>query len=278
MTYKIVADSSSNITRFEGADLVTVPLKIITSQKEYEDTPELNVDEMVADLREYSGRSSTSCPSVGDWLAAFGEADRVFAITITSQLSGSFASAFQAKQQYEEMYPDKKVCVVDTLSTGATMVFTAEKIRDMIAAGAEYDDICMELQSYLKHTELFFMLKSMRNLANNGRVSHAVAKIAGVLGIHVLGVASEEGTIALMNKCRTQTSALRKIVSGMAERGYSGGKICITHTQNPEGAEELVGMIRSQFPNAKEITVSENRALCSYYAELGGIIIGFETK
>lgn len=277
MTYKIAADSSANITALSGADFVTVPLKIITSEKEYVDEPSLDVDKMVAELRTYSGRSSTSCPNVGDWLAAFGDADRVFAITITSQLSGSYASAVQAKKQYEEANPEKKVYVVDTLSTGPTMVFVAEKICDMLAEGAEFEEICAELPRYLEHNELFFLLKSMRNLANNGRVSHALAKIAGVLGIHILGVASPEGTIALLHKCRSQNTALKKIISEMDARGYNGGKVCITHTQNLDGARELAEQIRQSFPDAK-ISIFENRALCSFYAELGGIIIGFETN
>lgn len=277
MTYKIVADSSANMMGFSGVDFETVPLKIITSEKEYVDEPALDIGNMVNELRTYNGRSSTSCPNVGDWLGAFGDADRVFAITITSQLSGSYASAVQAKEQYEEANPGKRVYVVDTLSTGATMLFVAEKIRDMLSEGAEFDDICAQIPAYLKHNELFFLLKSMRNLANNGRVSHTLAKIAGVLGIHVLGVASEEGTIALLHKCRSQNAGLKKILYEMTERGYNGGKVCITHTLNPDGARELADMIRREYPGAS-ISISENRALCSFYAEYGGIIIGFETN
>ncbi len=276
MTYKIVADSSANMIAFDGVDFATVPLKIITSQKEYVDTPELSVGEMVSDLRGYSGKSSTSCPNVGEWIEAFGDADRVFAITITSKLSGSYASAVQAKEQYEQEYPDRRVYVVDTLSTGGTMVLVAEKIRELLAEGADYDKICAEIPKYLERNELFFLLKSMRNLGNNGRVNPTIAKIAGVLGINVLGIA-REGTIALLHKCRNQPSAMKKILSSMKEMGYKGGKVAISHTLNLDGANELFSMILREFPNAK-VSICENRGLCSYYAEQGGIIIGFEKE
>ena len=275
MTYKIAADSSSNLLSFDGVDFSVVPLKIITAKKEYVDNAELDVSAMVRDLHEYSGKSGSSCPNVADWLEAFGDADRVFALTITSKLSGSYGTALQAKSQYELEHPDRKVYVLDTFSTGATMVFAAEKIRDMLGAGCDFDEICETVHEYVyDHTSLMFLLKSMRNLANNGRVSPAVAKLAGVLGIHVLGVA-KEGQISMLSKCRNQNSGFQKILSEMAERGYNGGKVSISHTDNPAGSETLAKMIHEKYLDAS-IDIIENRALCSFYAELGGIIIGFE--
>lgn len=75
----IVADSSANLFQTDFADFVPVPLKILTDEKEYVDDQALDVALMLADLREYKGRSGTSCPSVGDWLQAFGDAEEVYA-------------------------------------------------------------------------------------------------------------------------------------------------------------------------------------------------------
>ena len=85
----IVLDSSADTAAEKELPRTLVPLKIITSNKEYVDNAALNVGEMIADLRAYSGRSSTSCPNPQEFLAAFGEAKHVFCITITGGLSGS---------------------------------------------------------------------------------------------------------------------------------------------------------------------------------------------
>lgn len=66
----IVADSSANLFQTECSGFQPVPLKILTDEKEYVDDERLDVASMLADLREYKGRSSTACPSVGDWLQA----------------------------------------------------------------------------------------------------------------------------------------------------------------------------------------------------------------
>ena len=66
----IVADSSANLFQADCADFMPVPLKLLAGEKEYVDNEALDVASMLTDLREYKGRSSTACPSVGDWLQA----------------------------------------------------------------------------------------------------------------------------------------------------------------------------------------------------------------
>ena len=97
---KIVADSSADLTSFTGTDFASAPLKIITSQNEYVDDKNLDVEGMVNELIKYSGKSSTACPSPIDWLKAFGESKYIFCITITSALSGSHNAACIAKADY----------------------------------------------------------------------------------------------------------------------------------------------------------------------------------
>ena len=77
MKIKIVTDSASNLFSLPGVDFESVPLRIVTDSKEYVDTVSLNVTEMVNELSTYKGRSSTACPGVGDWLAAFEGYDEI---------------------------------------------------------------------------------------------------------------------------------------------------------------------------------------------------------
>ena len=182
MNYKIICDSSSNL-RPAAAHLATVPLKIVTDKKEYTDDETLDVASMLLELESYKGRSGTSCPNVADWLEAFGEAQWVFAVAITSNLSGSYNAAVQAKQAYEEEYPDRRVCCLDTLSTGGEMVLIQEKLEQLIAQGLSFDEVEAAIREYMHHTHLGFMLERMDNLAKNGRVSPIVAKACGILNI-----------------------------------------------------------------------------------------------
>ena len=141
MNYKIVSDSSSNVLAFSGVDFKSVPLKIITAKHEYVDNAELDIKKMVNEVKETKGKSGTSCPNIGDWLNAFEGANIIFAITITSRLSGSYASAAQAAKIFMDAHPGAKVFVVDSLSTGPEMFIIMEYIREKMLAEKSFEEI-----------------------------------------------------------------------------------------------------------------------------------------
>ena len=130
MKIRIVADSSADLFTTEDKSIVSVPLKIVTNEKEYVDDENLDVALMTEEIAAYSGRSGSACPGVGDWLESFGNAEWVFGITITSNLSGSYNSARVAKETYEAEHPDRKVFIIDSLSTGPEMKVIVEKLKN----------------------------------------------------------------------------------------------------------------------------------------------------
>lgn len=277
MKIKIVADSSADMLALSNVPFESAPLKIITAEREYIDDDNLNVLEMVTDLQSYKGKSSTSCPNTDDWLNAFGDAEEVFCVTITGTLSGSFNAATLAKHTYEEMYPNRRVFVLNSLSAGPEIGLMIEKIEELILEGKAFDEICKTVIDYTKNTGLLFMLESMKNLANNGRVSPIVAKMAGILGIRVVGKASNKGDLEPLNKCRGENKALQTIVQHLKAFGLKNGKVRIAHCFNEKAGKALKELIQSEFTKA-QVKVYRCRGLCSFYAEKGGLLVGYEAK
>ena len=275
MNYKIVADSSSNIFSFPGVDYDCAPLTVITAEKQYPDVPDLDVEGMIDDLKTVEGKTSTSCPNIQDWLNAFEGADGVFAVTITSNLSGCYASCVNARDVYLQEHPEAKVCILDTLSTGPEMHLILEKLRELIDLGLDFDTIESSIRGYMTGTHLSFSLQSLTNLARNGRVSPVVAKVVGVLGIRLVGVASDVGTLEPLHKCRGEKKAMETMYEDMKERGFRGGKVRLAHCRNENYAKNLKDRIRVDFPDC-DIDIYPCGALCSYYAEEGGLLVGYE--
>ena len=272
---KIVADSSANVLQLQATAFAAAPLKVITSEKEFIDDNRLDVDAMVSWFDTYKGRSKTSCPNPADWLEAFADAEEVYCVTITSGLSGSYNAACIAKQMYEAEHPGKQVCVIDSLSAGPELVLLIEKLEEYIAAGMVYEEICRQIREYQRKTGLVFMLESLKNFAANGRVSPAVAKIACVLGIRIVGKASEQVTLEPTNKCRGEEKSLAAILAHLQDHGLCKGKVRIAHCMNEGAARKLEGMLHAQLPQ-RDVKIHTCRGLCSYYAEKGGLLVGFE--
>ena len=156
---KIVTDSSSDVPSLSGVELASTPLKIITEEREFIDNDALDIAEMVTYLEKYKGRSSSACPSPNDFLNAFGDAEEVYCVTITSGLSGCYNAAVAAKKIYEEENPTRRVLVIDSLSTGNEMALIIEKLRDFILEGKslkkkkkgiKIKNVCNKIQKSVK--------------------------------------------------------------------------------------------------------------------------------
>ena len=274
MSFRIVSDSSSNVLSMGDVNYTTVPLKII-AEKEYVDDAALDLSGMMEDLRNHKGKSGSSCPNVGEWLEAFGDAEEIFCVTISRNLSGSFAASVQAGETYMEEHAGRKVFTFDSLAVGPEMMMIVDKIRQCEAEGLDYEATKAKVLEYHNRTHTVFCLESMLNLARNGRVSMAVAKIAGMLGIRVVGIAAD-GQVTPVHKPRGAKKATQTIVEMLKERGFEDGNILrVAHCYAPEAAQALREAILAEFPNTR-FMLEHTTALCSFYAEAGGLIIGFE--
>ena len=275
MRIQIVCDSSANILRSPDPHYTTVPMKIIAGTREFVDTPELNLQEMVDFLKEFKSKSGSSCPNVQEWLDAFGNNQEVFGITITKHLSGSYNAAQQAAELHMETHPGAKAYIFDSLSTGPELMMIVDKIRQLEAEGLDYETIKEQVLHYHNHCHTIFCLQSMTNLARNGRVHPAVAKIAGMLNIRVVGNAAG-GEIVPVHKPRGDKKAIHAMVDLMGERGLRDGNLVrIAHCLNETGANTLMEALQVKYPNCRFI-IEPTTALCSFYAEEGGLIVGFE--
>ena len=275
MNIKIVADSSANLFSLPGTDYASVPMKIVTDEKEFVDDGHLDSAEMMAYLDKDKGRSGSSCPNVHDWLEAFGEGENIFTLAISRSMSGSHNSALQAKEVYEEEHPDRKVCCLDTLTAGPEMLLIVEKIQELAAQGLSFQEMKVKLKAYMNTTHMNFMLSSVKNLAKNGRVNPLIAKAVGILNIHIVGQASDSGTFQQEHKCRGEKKGLDALYALMKKNGYKGGKVRINHSFNESAALALKSMVLQEYPEA-DIAVAPTAGLCTYYAEQGGLMVGLE--
>lgn len=272
---KLIADSSSDRPAIAGAEVQYVPLVVSTDHVHFVDDETLDVRQMLDTLSAHRGRSYTACPSVDGWLTAFDGGDEIYAVTITSALSGSYNAAMAARELYLQEHPGAKVAVFDSLSTGPELRLILEKLQELTAQGLPFEQVEVQTREYMHHTRLLFSLQSLHNMAQNGRVSKVAAAAVGVLGIRIVGTASAEGTLQQLNKCRGDRKALPELLEHMQKAGFHGGKVRITHVNNPALAGTFLEQLKAAWPEA-DASIAPSSGLCSYYAEEGAIMVGFE--
>lgn len=279
MRWMIVSDSSCEIRTLEdtapGVAFAIVPFKITIGEKEYVDLASLDVPDMIRAMTEYEGVSTSACPSPEEWAAYYREADNVIALTISSNLSGSYNAAIAARQMVLEETPDKKIFVLDTLSDSGALASGARLVNRLIGEGKSFDEICTALKEFNDAGHIMFALCSFENLVKNGRVNRVVGFIAGKLHMRVLGRRTPDGRIDFFYKTRGECRVLSRILEEMERTGFDGTRpVVIAHCMNPEGAEKLRGDICARWTDAS-VSVVPCAGLCSFYAQDQGIIITY---
>lgn len=277
MAVRIVSDSSANLVSRPEQNFIAVPMTINTDEKEYVDDENLDVFQMLDEMAGYTGRTGSACPAPGTWLDAFEGSDEIICIALTSALSGCYNSALSAAEMYLEDHPDAKLFVLDTKSTGPENELIVEEAKALSTLDMPFEEKCTLLKGYAKNTHLFFSLSTVDNFVRNGRVSPALAKMIKLLNIRIVGKASDGGELEPTNKCRGDRNALNQLYKNMIAAGYNGGKVRIRHTRCKKAAEEMQRVIMERFPNA-DVRVHRNHGLCSYYAESGCFLVGFESE
>ena len=279
MKWKIIADSGCDYRSLDNlapdTEFVSVPLTIQVGETIYRDDAQLNIDQMMEEMYATTTASKSACPSPDDYMKSFEGADNIVVVTITGTLSGSYNSAEIAKKIYLEEHPNTKIHIIDSLSAGGEVDLLVRKLNHLVAESLDFDQVVDAITAYQSKTKLLFVLAKVDNLVKNGRLTKLVGTVVGLLNIRMVGEASKTGTLELLQKARGQKKAIKAAFDELLKSGYAGGHITIAHCNNEKFIEQFSELVREKFAQAS-IEVLPTSGLCSFYAEEGGLLMGYE--
>ncbi|HFI0064544.1 TPA: DegV family protein [Streptococcus suis] len=277
--WKIVADSGCDYRQLAqlapDTEFVSVPLSIQIGGQSFVDDASLDIDQMVSVMQSTSEAATSACPSTQAYEEAFAGAENVIVVTITGGLSGSFNAARVARDMYLEEHPDAKIHLLDSLSAGGEMDLLVTEINRLIASGLEFEEVVSAITTYQENTKLLFVLAKVDNLVKNGRLSKLVGAVVGLLNIRMVGEASSEGKLELLQKARGHKKSVTAAWEEMKKAGYKGGRIIMAHRNNDKFFQQFSDLVKETYPEASIEEVATS-GLCSFYAEEGGLLMGYE--
>lgn len=279
MTWKIIADSSCEFKQLDNLAPETryerVPLTIQVGEQVFVDDADLDIDQMMDRMYASSSAASSACPSTEAYLQSYEGAEQLFVVTVTGTLSGSFNAARVAADMYKEDHPDVKIHLIDSKSAGGEVDLLVLELNRLIGQGLSFDQVVEAITAYQERTKLLFVLAKVDNLVKNGRLSKLVGKVVGLLNIRLVGEASLEGTLEMLQKARGHKKSVVAAFDEMVKAGYQGGRIVIAHRNNEKFIQDFSQLVREKFPNAPIDSIPTS-GLCSFYAEEGGLLMGYE--
>lgn len=277
MAYKIVADSSCDVTdkMKREMNITLVPLSLELDGEFFVDDDTMDVDAFLKKQAASKTVPKSACPSPEAYLQAYQGEEEVFCITLSSKLSGSYASAMLARDLYLEEYPAKNIHVFDSKGASSTQVAIAFKLAELIEQGLPFDRIVETVERYIRELKTVFVLQKLDNLERSGRLSLLQSKIASVLNINLI-LGGNDGEIELLQKARGIKKAIEKMVAMIADLGgdVTERRLVISHCQAAEYAKIVVDRVEELY-HFKDIVVVATRGLSSNYANSGGLILAY---
>lgn len=276
MKYKIVVDSCCELPEalLKDERLERVPLGLEVGDYHIEDDDSFDQADFLKRIAECPTCPKSSCPSPERFMEAYHvDAERVYVVTLSSHLSGSYNSAMVAKDLYKEKYGEKKIHVVDSESASGGETQIALKLMELEAKGLPFETIVEEIEKFRDTRSVYFVLDNLETLRKNGRLTGVKAFVASTLNIKPV-MSAEHGVIVQ----RGQSIGVKKALAKLAEMivkeigSTEGRKLIITHCNAPERAEQVKALI-TRLAKFEEIIIMDTRGLSSLYANDGGVIV-----
>lgn len=277
MQKKIIVDSCCDLTpdMKKEMGITSVPLTMMLGNTEYRDDEALDMDGFMADMKSFTGKSSSASPSPLLYQEAIEASDEAYVVTLSQKLSGSYNNAVIGSNQAKEN-ADGKAYVFDSKSASAGETLIAIKIFDLIKAGASRLDIIKTVNDFINEMKTYFVLENYSNLQKNGRLGKITGTIIQILNIKLIMGADGNGEIALFEKCRGAKKMIHQLLSLIDKSGKDtkNKNLVISHCNNHSLADELKQLITERF-NFKKVFVVPTGGLSSLYADHKGIVLAF---
>lgn len=285
MSYQILVDSCGDLSEGmkKNARIKLIPLRIQVGKKEYMDDEKLNCLELLADIAHSRQLPASACPSPDQYIDACDkEAERIYIITGSSALSGSYNSACVAKKMLQEESEagsgssGQKICVIDSRTASAGEMLIARRIIQWENRGMPVETIVTKIQTYIKNMMTRFVLEDLTILERSGRLTGLKAKLADALHICPVLSSTREGTISQTGQARGIKRAVSAMLHRIADDGKKGeiDRMVIAHCCQKEGAAEVKRKLKKRFPHVP-ISLVETGGIASMYAGRGGIIVAY---
>ena len=277
MRYKIVIDSCGELLnewkddeRFES-----VPLTQMVGADQIIDDETFDQLSFLKKVADYPECPKSACPSPERYMKAYDcEAEHIYAVTLSSELSGSYNSALLGKNLLLEDHPEKKIHVFNSCSASIGQTLIAAKIQECEEAGMSFEEVVSTVDRYIEGQHTFFVLENLDTLRKNGRLSKVKALVASALKIKPVMGSTDEGSICQLDQARGMNRAMIKMVEQViAKTPDSADKVlAISHCNCPARAQVLKEAFEERMKLAK-IIVLDTAGVSSMYANDGGVIV-----
>ena len=279
MSYKIIIDSCGELLEEwkNNEHFESVALTLNVGGENIIDDETFDQADFLKKVAACPECPKSACPSPERYMRAFDcDADHIYAVTLSAELSGSYNSAKLGADLLKEEYPEKNIHVFNSRSASAGQTLILMKIQECLNAGKDFKEVVSEVEQYIEEQTTLFVLESLETLRKNGRLSGLKATLVNVLNIKPVMGSTPEGMIQQLDMGRGMKKALMKLVEQIGKTVIHPTEkyLMISHCNCLKRAEWLKVEIEKKYA-FKGIVIVDTAGVATMYANDGGIIVAY---
>ena len=180
------------------------------------------------------------------------EGKDILHVSLSSGISGVINSAMVAKAELEERYPERRICVLDSLGASSGYGLFMDRLADLRDEGMDLDTLYTWAQEHRLNLHHWFFSTDLKFYIKGGRISRTAGFVGGMLGICPLLNMDDQGRLIPRYKIRSKRKVICAIVDRMEECAQDGkdysGKCYISQSACRQDAEEVARLVEARFP------------------------------
>ncbi|MBP5324550.1 MAG: DegV family protein [Pseudobutyrivibrio sp.] len=275
--YKIIVDSCGELTEEMKKDgrFVNVPLTLEIDGEHIIDDETFDQAYFIKRVAESPNAPKSACPSPNAYMEEMEcEADNIYVVTLSAELSGSYNSACLGKDLYEEEDNSKNIHIFNSKSASSGETLIALKIAECENAGMSFEDVVDTVEKYIAEQHTFFVLETLETFRKSGRLSGLKAVLADTLNIKPVMGSTDTGYVQQLAKGRGMNIAIDKMTKCVMDVTTNCEEkiLAISHCNCPERALSLKKKMESM-AKFKDILILNMRGVSTMYASNGGVIL-----
>lgn len=281
MHIQLMTDSGTDIPKeiLDSHDIKIIPLYLHFSDGQYKSGIDLDTRGYHQKVKELGELPQSAAPSPNDFYEAYKEVDANFPIlmlSLSAGLSSTYENAVAGRDMLLNDEPNRKIEVINTKTTSCGTSLLLHEAITKIKEGYDFDVLVEHIHNKINQTSTLFVLKTLDNLVQGGRLDKVRGKIAKTLNVKLLMRASDEGTIEVSEKIRGEKKSIRRFIEQIGEytKEFEDKVITMTYCNDESRARNILSMIREKYP-FKDAYLTEMGPLISTYGGDGAIVISF---
>ncbi|MBP9920597.1 MAG: DegV family protein [Proteiniclasticum sp.] len=264
--YKIITDSTCDLpsTVIRELDVHVIPMEYILDEvshfQDIEDEGEKTAS-FYGSLRE--GKvSSTSMINTVRFMDVFEPylkaGQDILHISFSSALSGSYNASRMAAEELKELYPERKILVLDSIAAsigqGLLVYHAVLKKRQ----GLTHEELYVWLEENKKQICHWFTVEDLMHLKRGGRISALSANIGTALNIKPILSVNMEGKLVNLGKVMGRKKSLSELIIKMKTsiETPENQVVIIGHGDSLKDAEFLSSKLKNEL-HVKEVIMTQ---------------------